>query len=51
MVTKSAGYLHPACVAPYLEAHGGDKTELLEGVRHNSRLVPGDLHSVIADIG
>jgi hypothetical protein len=51
MVTKSAGYLHPACVTAYVEANGGDKDELVSGVRENSRLVPADLDSVIAQIG
>lgn len=51
MVTKSAGYLHPACVAPYVEANGGDRAELVEGVRQNSRLVPADLDRVLAEIG
>jgi hypothetical protein len=51
MVTKSAGYLHPQCVAAYVEASGGDKAELIDGVRQNSRLVPADLDAAIAAIG
>jgi hypothetical protein len=51
MVTKGAGYMHPKCVVAYVEANGGDKDDLVEGVRHNSRLVPGDLESAIAEIG
>lgn len=51
MVTKGAGYMHPACVAANLEASGGDKAELVEGLRQNSRLVPADLDAVIAAIG
>jgi poly [ADP-ribose] polymerase len=51
MVTRGAGYMHPACVGAYLEAHGGDKDGLLEGVRQNSRLVPADLDTVVAEIG
>lgn len=51
MVTKGAGYLHPKCVAAYLEANGGDKDEMVEGLRQNSRLVPADLDAVLADIG
>jgi hypothetical protein len=51
MVTKGAGYLHPKCVAAYLEANGGDKDEMIEGLRQNSRLVPADLDAVLADIG
>ena len=51
MVTKGAGYLHPKCVGAYLEANGGDKDEMVEGLRQNSRLVPADLDAVIAEIG
>ena len=50
MVTKGAGYMHPGCVAAYLEAQGGDKAELVEGVRQNSRLVPADLDAAIEQI-
>lgn len=51
MVTKGAGYMHPRCVVAYLEANGGDKDEMIEGLRQNSRLVPADLDAVIATIG
>jgi hypothetical protein len=51
MVTKGAGYMHPACVVAHLEANGGDKDELVEGLRQNSRLVPADLDAAIAAIG
>jgi hypothetical protein len=51
MVTKGAGYMHPKCVVAYVEANGGDKDDLVEGVRANSRLVPADLDAAIADIG
>lgn len=47
MVTKGAGYLHPGCVAGYLEASGGDRDALIEGLRANSRLVPADLDAVL----
>jgi hypothetical protein len=50
MVTKGAGYMHPGCVAAYLEAQGGDKDELVEGVRQNSRLVAADLDAAIEQI-
>jgi hypothetical protein len=50
MVTKGAGYMHPACVAAYLEAQGGDKAELVDGVRQNSRLVAADLDAAIEQI-
>lgn len=50
MVTRGAGYLHPACVAAHLEASGSSKDELIEGLRANSRLVPADLDSVIGAI-
>lgn len=51
MVTKGAGYMHPKCVVAYVEASGGDKDDLVEGVRANSRLVPADLDAAIAEIG
>ncbi len=51
MVTKGAGYLHPRCVAAHVEASGGDKAALVEGLRENSRLAPADLDAVIAEIG
>jgi len=47
MVTQSAGYLHPACVGAYIDAKGGDRAELVEGLRANSRLAEADLASVI----
>ena len=50
MVTRGAGYMHPKCVGPHLEASAGDKAALVEGVRANSRLVPEDLERVIAEI-
>ena len=50
MVTKGAGYLHPACVPAYLEANGGDKEELALGLRQNSRLVDADLDAVLAAV-
>jgi poly [ADP-ribose] polymerase len=51
MVTRGAGYVHPACVPAWLEASGGDKTTLAEGLRANSRLVGDDLDAVLAAIG
>lgn len=50
-VTRGAGYLHPACTAAYLEAHGGDKGELVAGLRANSRLSAADLDAALAAIG
>ena len=50
-VTQSAGYLHPACVAAYVEAKAGDKDALLEGIRANSRLTEQDLAAVVGQIG
>jgi hypothetical protein len=38
-------------VVAYVEANGGDKHDLVEGVRANSRLVPADLDAAIAEIG
>jgi hypothetical protein len=51
MVQRAAGYLHPKCVGPHLEASGGDKAAFVEGVRANSRLVPADLDTVVREIG
>lgn len=51
MVTRGAGYLHPACAGAYLEAHGGDRAELAAGVRANSRLAAADLDAVLAELG
>jgi hypothetical protein len=50
MVTRGAGYMHPGCVAAHIEATGGDKAALVEGVRANSRLVPADLDAVVSQI-
>ena len=50
MVTRGAGYMHPKCAVPHLEASGGSKEDLLEGIRANSRLAPEDLEAAIAEI-
>lgn len=47
----SAGYLHPHCVAAYLEAKEGDKDETILGITNNSRIPEADLARVIAEIG
>jgi poly [ADP-ribose] polymerase len=49
-VQTGAGYLHPACVAAYLESHEGDAGETVAGLRTNSRLPEADLAGVIAAI-
>lgn len=49
-VTQSAGYLHPACAGAYTDAKGGDRGELVEGIRSNSRLAEGDLEAVVHQI-
>jgi poly [ADP-ribose] polymerase len=49
-VTRGAGYLHPACVAPNLENVGGALDDLIEGLRANSKLTEAELDGVIADI-
>jgi poly [ADP-ribose] polymerase len=49
-VTRSAGYLHPACVGENLGKIGGSLGELLEGLRANSKLSEDELDGVIADI-
>jgi hypothetical protein len=50
MVTKGAGYMHPRCAKAYLDANGGDVTELLAGVQQNSRLNAADLASAVTEI-
>src|SRR5580692_5748270 len=42
MVTRGAGYLHPACVKPWAEKVSNDLHELVAAVRANSRLTEGD---------
>jgi poly [ADP-ribose] polymerase len=49
-VTRGAGYMHPRCVAAHVEATGGDKAKLVEGVRANSRLQPADLDTALREI-
>lgn len=51
MPQRGAGYLHPKCVVENLENTGGDKDEMVEGLRTNSRLAPADLDGAIAEIG
>lgn len=51
MVQKAARYMHPGCVAANLEGSGEDRSELIEGVRANSRLQPTDLDAAISAIG
>src|SRR5258706_9971612 len=50
MVQKGAGYMHPKCVAAYVEASGSDRHALIEGIHANSRLVPADPDAVTAAI-
>ncbi len=50
-VQTGAGYLHPACAAAHLEATGGDKDAMIEGLRANSRVPAADLDGVIAQLG
>ena len=49
-VTQSAGYLHPGCAGAYTDAKGGDRGELVDGVRTNSRLAEADLATVVEQI-
>jgi hypothetical protein len=49
-MTTGAGYLHAACVAAQVEAKGGDKAELIAGLRTNSRIPEPDLEKVILEI-
>lgn len=51
MVTKGAGYLHPACAAAYVEEHGGTHATLTEGLRANTRgLSEADLDKLFAEV-
>ena len=47
MVTRGAGYMHPACVKPWAAKAENDLHELVAGVRANSRLTDGDLNAVV----
>ena len=49
--TRSAGYLHPKCVAENLENVGGDMDEFIDAVKTNSRIPEDALASVVAEIG
>ncbi|MGN6109945.1 MAG: hypothetical protein ACTHU0_32865 [Kofleriaceae bacterium] len=48
--TRSAGYLHPACAAANIEAAGGELSDLIDGIKENSRLDPAELDRVLAEI-
>jgi poly [ADP-ribose] polymerase len=49
--TRSAGYLHPKCVAENLANVGGSPEDMVEGLRQHSRISPEDLDAVLAEIG
>jgi len=49
--TRSAGYLHPRCVAENLENVGGSVEDLVAGLRQNSRIPPEDLDAVVGEVG
>lgn len=49
-MARSAGYLHPKCIGANLENVGGDKGELVEQLRANSRIPQGDLEAVILEV-
>jgi hypothetical protein len=48
--TKGAGYLHPGCVAAYLEKESLDRAGFVDGLRANSRLEPAELDDAIAGL-
>lgn len=50
-VQHAAGYLHPGCVAAHLDATGGAKDALIEGLRANSRVPEPELEGVICTMG
>jgi hypothetical protein len=47
---RSAGYLHPKCVAENLENTGGEVDEFVENLRTNSRIPEAGVEGVIAEI-
>jgi hypothetical protein len=48
--TRSAGYLHPKCVAENLENVGGSVEDLVEGLRQHSRIPADELDAVVAEV-
>lgn len=48
--TKGAGYLHPGCVAGYLERESLARDAFVAGLRANSRLEPAELDQAIGDL-
>ena len=48
--TKGAGYLHPGCVAAYLEKEGLDRDAFVSGLRTNSRLEPAELDEAVGQV-
>jgi hypothetical protein len=49
-VTRSAGYMHPKCVAENLENVGGSVDDFVASLRTNSRIPPSELDAAIAQI-
>lgn len=47
---KSAGYLHPACIAANLEEVGGTIDDFTASLEHNSRIPKEDLDKVIMSV-
>jgi poly [ADP-ribose] polymerase len=50
MVTKGAGYLHPACAAGFVEAAGGTHEDLVRQIQENSHLSADDLDALLAEV-
>jgi ribosomal protein L37AE/L43A len=50
MVTRSAGYLHPGCVAENLENVGGSLEELIAAITTNSKLPASELETALGGI-
>ncbi len=50
MAQKSAGYLHPACVAAHAAASETDLEELVDGLKTNSRVLEVDLSEVVVTL-
>lgn len=47
---KGAGYLHPACAAPYMETLGTSHGDLTEALQKNSRLEAADLEELFGQV-
>ncbi len=49
MVTKGAAYLHPGCIAGYLDKQAVERDLFVEGLRTNSRVSSDEVDEVLSD--